>query len=48
LIRSIYESKRPQNRTAEWKIGNLTYYVMNGKQYARRTANPGKKETATG
>lgn len=25
------------------KIGNLIYYVMNGKQYARRAAIPGKK-----
>lgn len=25
------------------KMGNLIYYVMNGKQYVRRTAIPGKK-----
>ncbi|WP_251621872.1 hypothetical protein [Odoribacter lunatus] len=28
------------------KIGNLIYYVMNGKQYVRRTAIPGKKRKA--
>lgn len=28
------------------KVGNLIYYVMNGKQYVRRAAIPGKKRKA--
>lgn len=33
----------PHARLISGKIGNLIYYVMNGKQYVRRAAIPGKK-----
>lgn len=33
----------PHTGLISGKIGNLVYYVMNGKQYVRRAAIPGKK-----
>lgn len=35
--------KDPHSGLFSGKIGNLVYYVMDGKQYVRRAAIPGKK-----